>query len=159
MSSCLNLNHIQSKQLEVFLIKLVLLYLLTNEFYEVLYIVPNLYLYIKFMVIGRFAEKPDRVECQRLCVFTPVCTRLSHTTKENGIYFAFKIRGFWLVLSWSEFWRRDRFHGNGHNLCILHFFCFRKLSRVVEGKIGHRFLDYMTLSQLGYSSVRALPPC
>ena len=34
------------------------------------------------MVIGPFAEKPDRVECQRLCVFTPICNRLSHRLKD-----------------------------------------------------------------------------
>ena len=28
------------------------------------------------------------------------------------------IRGFWLVLSWSGFCHTDRFHGNGHMLCI-----------------------------------------
>ena len=37
-----------------------------------------------------------------------------------------QIRAFCLVLSWSGFCHRayDRFHGNGHKLCI---FCFRKL--------------------------------
>ena len=39
---------------------------------------------------------------------------------------------FWLVLSWSRFCHTDRFHGNGHKLCIL---CFQQ-SWQIQNKHG-----------------------
>ena len=38
-----------------------------------------------------------------------------------------QIRAFWLVLSWSGFCHTDRYHGNGHKLCI---FLFLKAGKV-----------------------------